>query len=294
MRIDVAPAWDDLRVLLAVHRHRSLLGAGKALGVSTSTAARRIEALEASLGRPLVHRNSGGTSIEPGALELVALAEQMELGLLAVKRDGRAEAVSGTVRVSMADVLLRPVTALLCDLRRRHPALSLELVSETRFVDLSRREADIGIRGKSASPALVQRAVGRSRFGLYASDAYVERRLRGGRLSVVDFARHDFLGFEGSLAKLPQTAWLVERGAQRFVVRSNSEVALLEATAQGQGICMIGDAMARSVPGLLRLEVDAELPSASMYLAYHRDLRGVPRVRVVLDALFTALRDELR
>ena len=74
----VTPTWDDLRVLLALHRHRSFLAAGKALGVSTSTAARRIEALEAALGRPLVHRSSGGTSVEPGALELVTLAEQLE------------------------------------------------------------------------------------------------------------------------------------------------------------------------------------------------------------------------
>ena len=33
------PAWDDLRVLLAVHRHRSFLAAGRALAVSTSTVA---------------------------------------------------------------------------------------------------------------------------------------------------------------------------------------------------------------------------------------------------------------
>ena len=45
--------WDDLRVLLALHRHQSLLAAGAALGLSTSTVARRIEALEQSLS--LIH-----------------------------------------------------------------------------------------------------------------------------------------------------------------------------------------------------------------------------------------------
>src|SRR5580704_13930408 len=75
------PAWDDLRVLLALHRQGSFLGAGKAIGISTSTAARRIEALEAGLGRPLVHRTSGGTLLEPDAFPLVNLAEQLELGL---------------------------------------------------------------------------------------------------------------------------------------------------------------------------------------------------------------------
>ena len=56
--------WDDLRVLLALHRHHSFLAAGKALGLSTSTAARRIEALERSLGRPVVQRSSSGTTVE--------------------------------------------------------------------------------------------------------------------------------------------------------------------------------------------------------------------------------------
>lgn len=295
MGIDAAPAWDDLRVLLALHRHRSFLAAGKALGVSTSTAARRIEALEASLGRPLVHRSSAGTSVEPDALDLVSLAEQLELGLRAVKRDEHATAVAGTVRISMGEGFVGPVTQLLADLRRRHPALWLEVVSETRQVDLARREADIGIRkGRSSSPSLVERSVGRLHFGLYASTAYVERRLRGGRLLLADLERHDFIGYEGALAKQPQTAWLSERGATRFVFRSNSDFAVLEATLQGQGIAMLADAAARALSGLMRLELDVELPSAPVYLAYHRELRNVPRVRVVLDALSAALRDGLR
>ena len=37
MKTDPTPAWDDLRVLLTLHRHGSFLSAGKALGVSTST-----------------------------------------------------------------------------------------------------------------------------------------------------------------------------------------------------------------------------------------------------------------
>ncbi|MBC8073455.1 MAG: LysR family transcriptional regulator, partial [Deltaproteobacteria bacterium] len=44
------PVWDDLRILLAVHRGKSLLAAGKALGIATSTVARRLEAFERALG----------------------------------------------------------------------------------------------------------------------------------------------------------------------------------------------------------------------------------------------------
>lgn len=295
MQIDESPAWDDLRVLLALHRHRSFLAAGRALGVSTSTAARRIEALEAALGRPLVHRSTGGTAVEPAALELVALAEQLELGLRAVKRDEGEDAIRGTVRVSMGEGFVGPVTQVLSELRRKHPSLWLEVVAETRHVDLARREADVAIRkGKSSSPAVVERAVGRIAFGLYAAQSYIERRLRTARLSIKDFGRHDFVAHEGALAKLPQTQWLVAHGATRFVFRSNSDHALLEAAAQGQGLCMLPDPAARAVQAVIRVDVDADLPSAPVYLAYHRELRNVPRVRLVIDTLTAALRDGLR
>lgn len=296
MQTVTVAVWDDLRVLLALHRHRSFLAAGKALGVSTSTAARRIEALEEAVGRQLVHRTSAGTSVEPDALELVALAEQLELGLEAVRRDDKgAEALAGTVRVSMGEGYVRPVTQVLSELRRKHGSLQLEVISEARHVDLARREADIGIRNaRSSSPVLVERAVGRLRFGLYAAQDYVDRRLRGGRLDPSDLARHDFVGFEGAMQKLPQARWLNDRGATRYVFRSNSDVALLEATLQGQGICMIADAAGRNVPGLVRLDVDAELPSLPVFLVFHRELRRVPRVRVVVDALDAALREGLR
>jgi DNA-binding transcriptional LysR family regulator len=294
MEIDQSPTWDDLRVLLALHRHHSFLAAGRALGVSTSTAARRIEALEQSLGRPLVHRSSGGTTVEPDALELVALAEQLELGLRAVKRDDRAHDFTGTVRLSMAEGFVRPVTQVLAELRRKHQQLEFEVMSEKRYVDLARREADIGVRhGKSSSPVVIDRTIGRLQLNLYASQVYVERRLRGGRLRVDDLARHDVIGHGSELGKLPQTQWLVQRGAKHFVFRSNSEFALHEATEQGLGICMLAEATARGLPSLVRLDVDDELPSLPVYLSYHRELRTVPRIRLVLDALADAMRAAL-
>ncbi len=295
MQSDGSPPWDDLRVLLAVHRHRSFLAAGRALGVSTSTAARRIEALEAALGRRLVHRSSAGTLVESDALELVSLAEQIELGLRALRRDEGERALAGTVRVSMGEGFVRLVTRWLCELRRVHPALELELVSETKMVDLARREADVGLRSrKSPSSAVVQRAVGRVQFGFYAAPSYVDRRLRGPRLAADDLRRQDFIGFEGTIARAPQAEWLGRQGVKRYVVRTNSDAAIVEAALQGQGIALLADPIAAALTGLVRLGCESELPSAPIYLAYHRELRNVPRVKLVIDTLDAAIRDGLR
>ncbi|PTL76289.1 LysR family transcriptional regulator [Vitiosangium sp. GDMCC 1.1324] len=291
---NAVPTWDDLRVLLALHRHRSFLAAGRSLGVSTSTAARRIEALEAALGRTLVHRSSAGTSVEPDALELVALAEQLEHGLEAARRDEGDTELSGTVRISLGEGFVRPATQVLSELRRKHQEIHIELVSESRTSDLARREADIGIRKvRSSSPVLIERAVGRLRFALYASQSYIERRLRGGQLRAGDFERHDFVGYDGTMRKLPQEQWLLAQGAKRFPFRSNSDFALQEAAERGQGICLMAEAHGRTVDGLVRLDVDVALPSVPVFLVFHRELRNVPRVRVVVNTLEAALRHGL-
>lgn len=295
--MDTLPsAWDDLRVLLALHRHRSFLAAGRALGVSTSTVARRIEALEAALGRMLVQRGNAGTAVEPDALELVFLAEQIEHGLRAARRnEGHEDSeLAGTVRLSMGEGFVLPLTQLLSELRRKHPELHFELISESRLSDLSRREADLGIRSsRSSSPVLVEKSVGRLRFALFASREYVERRLRGGQLRTGDFERHDFVGYDGPLRKLPQEQWLVKRGATRFPFRSNSDLALRAATERGQGIFLMAEALGREVEGLVRLDTDEPLPSVPVFLVFHRELRRVPRIRAVTSALEEALRHAL-
>lgn len=285
------PPWDDLRVLLAVHRERSFLAAGRALGVSTSTVARRIDALEAALGRPLVSRSTGGAVAFPDAAELVALAEQLELGLEAVRRDGESEsAAAGIVRISMGEGFVQPVTRFLADIRRAHPRIAFEILSEARFVDLARREADYGIRkARSESPALIQRSVGRLHFGVYASHDYLERRVRGGRLRAADLPRHDFLAHDRSML-VPQTEWLGQHGITRFALRSTSDLAIVEGTLRGMGLSLIADGQARELPGLVRVDIDVPLPTLPVFLVYHRDLRQVPRYRIVGRALEAALR----
>lgn len=290
------PAWDDLRVLLALHRHRSFLGAGKALGLSTSTAARRIEALEAVLGRPLVQRSSEGSRLVPDAQPLVALAEQFELGLQALRRDEARDDLAGVVRISLSEGFIRPVIRRLSELRLAHPLLRFEILSETRMADLSRREADIGLRtARSSSPVLIERLLGRVRLALYAAPSYAERRIRGGRLKRADLASHDVVGWEGALSRLPPLNWLEAQGARRFAFRANSYHAIVEAALSGQGLAVLSEPAAHELPGLVRIEVsDAELPEVAIYLAYHREVRRVPRVRLVIDALTAMGREALR
>jgi DNA-binding transcriptional LysR family regulator len=289
-------SWDGLRVLLAVHQRRSFLAAGRALGLSTSTVARQIDALEAALGRRLVARTSAGAVLEPEALPLAALAAELAHGVAALERDraGAPSPLAGTVRLSVGEGFARPVTELLAGLRRRHPELELELVVEARLSDLGRREADVGLRtARSSSSTLLQRAVGRLRFGLFASRAYVQSRLRGSRLRASELAQHEFVGFDGPLARLPQQQWLVAHGARRFVFRTNSDTAQREAAERGMGLCVLAERVGQKSVELVQLDLDEAPPSLPLFIVLRQELRGVPRIRAVVAALDAELRRQL-
>jgi len=291
-RDDDELTWDDLRVLLAVHRHQSFKAAGDALALSTSTTARRIQALEAAVGRPLVVRTSRGTALEPGAHELVQLAESLELGLRAARR---AEAeLGGVVRLSTGDGFAGPLVQVLAELRRRTPETHVELVSEARLSDLSRREADVAIRtARTSSAVVIERPLGTLSFSLYASRDYVERRVHGVSRSPADFERLDFVGFLGPHEQLPQARWLMGLGPRRFGFRANTDALVLEATRQSQGISVLADLQAAGDPTLQRLEVPSRAPQVPVWLVFHRELRGVPRVRSVVQAIEAAFRARL-
>lgn len=285
---------DDLRLLLAIQRSGSFLAAGRALGLATSTVARRMEALEAAVGRSLVTRSTAGTLVEPDALPLVELAEQMELGLDALRR-GRptTSKLAGVVRVSVSEGFVRPVTEVLADLRRRHAEIEVELISETRLSDVARRESDLGLRvTRSASKVLVERRLGTIRFALYASQSYVDRRLPSATLRPGELGRHDFVGVEGALRKLPQHQFLEAEGAARFPFRTNSAAGLLEATRGGQGIAILADIVGRQ-EGLVPLRFDRAMPEVPVYLVSHREARRAPRIQLVARALEAAVRGRL-
>lgn len=281
-------SWDDLRVLLAVSRTGSLLAAGKALGISTATAGRRITTLEGALGQRLVIRGRTGTTLEPAARRLVALAQDLEHGLAAEHRD--RPAAGTTLKVSVPDGAVHAAAQALLAFRREHPETNIELIGENRLSDLAKREADIGLRlTRSASSVLVEKHVASLAFGIYASPEYVARHLPSCRLERREASRHPFVGLDRRWRALPHEAWMIALGATRFPFRSSSIVAILEAVRQGVGLAALVEHDARTA-GLTRIEVATRGPTQPLYLVFHRDLRKAPHIRAALRSFEAYIR----
>lgn len=287
---DEQPAWDDLRLLLEVHRRGSFLAAGHRLGVSTATVARRVAALERALGRRLVQRSSQGTRIDSDGAGLVALAEELERSIAAYRRDGKGPSpYAGVVRVSIPDGFVSAAMRAVELVRRDHPETFVEVSVEARFVDVAAREADIGVRGaRSTSVVLLERAAGDVHAGIFASEAYLERRLPKRFLAVEDWGSQDFI--TGDAPHGP-TEWLRARGALHFPLKVNTFEGRLDAAERGLGLVVAGVSIGSS-RSLTRVQLEVPLPTQPFYLVMHRDLRAVPRVRAVADALLEVFANE--
>lgn len=289
---DDRPAWDDLRILLEVHRQGSFLAAGQQVGLSTATVARRVTALERSLGRHLVQRSSQGTRVEQDGLGLVALAEELERSLAAYRRDGSGPSpFAGVVRLSIPDGFMPLAVAAIERVRSQHPETCIEVSEESRFVDLAAREADIGIRGaRSSSAVLIERAVGAVGVGLFASAEYLKRRSSSRVLCAEDWPTQDFI--TGDEPHGP-TAWLRARGAVHFPVKVSTFEGRLDAAERGLGIVMASAAVGTRRPALVRVRTETPLPALPFFLVMHQDLRAVVRVRAVADALTEVIAEEV-
>lgn len=276
-------SWDDLRILLAVHRAGSFLGAGKVLGLSTSTTARRLDALEASVGHRLVHRSQSGTELNPHALGMVQLAQALEHGLDALRRD-QAQ-MAGTLKVSVPDGMAPMLARSLIAFAQDHPGIDIELSGDNRMVDVAAREADIAIRiARSSSSVLVEKHLASFRFGLFASPDYVRRHLLSRELKVGEASAHPFVGLDERWKALPHEQWMRELGATRFPFRSSSMQAITEAVSLGAGIGAFLELDPRTT-GLVRIETTIPGPVQPFYLVFHRDLRAQPHVRAAVAAI---------
>ena len=276
--------WDDLRFFLALAQARTLVAAARSLGVDATTVGRRLAALETALGAQLFERLPEGLRPTSAGAQLLARAARIAEEATAAEREirGADQRAGGSVRVTAGDGLVAMVlTPRLGELLSRHPDLDVELRAENRAVDLSRREADLALRlFRPREPGLVARRLAAMPLGLYGSEAYFARR--GRPASTRALVRHDFVGYDATLARTPAATWLREELPDaRIVLRSNATMTLVAAAIAGLGLVLLpellGRADARLVPVLPRLE----LPGRELWLVFHGDLRAHARVQAV-------------
>ncbi|OHV24245.1 LysR family transcriptional regulator [Rhizobium sp. RMa-01] len=275
--------WDDLRHFLALAQSGTFLGAAKQLGVEHATISRRVSSLEATLERKLIDRRGRRILLTLEGEKVARHAAVIALQTAAVEQIGRSSAteVRGHVRISappaLSSVLLaKPIVAM----RRDHPGVQITLVGEKRFTSLNRREADIAIRlsrpedGDYSITKLQELT-----FNLFASKRYLE---------TVAPSEWTFIGYDEAMNSSPQQLRLNEVAAGRQIALRSSVLEFQVAAARlDGGVVMLPEF---AVPfDLQRIEGEHALVR-ELWLVVHAEIKDVPAVRVVLDALKNAFK----
>jgi DNA-binding transcriptional LysR family regulator len=280
--------WSDLRHFLAVHRTGSLAKAAKELRVDQTTVGRRVAQLEQGLSAKLFDRVPEGLRLTAAGRDVLCIAERLEAEALALERLVRGRDVNpeGLVRLTTSEALgSRFLGPRLGRIRAKYPGVRVEIITDVRNYNLSRREADIAIRmGATEQEGLFAKKVGTVGFGLYGAKSYVAKC--GAPRSSADLGGHEILGYEESLVVTPEDAWITSRvpGAS-FAIRSNSTNLLHAVIGQGLGIGMLPCWMGDADSALDRLLAEEAYVTRELSLVIHEDLRRVARVRLLFDAL---------
>lgn len=268
-----------MRFVLAVVRAGSVSAAGKALGVNHATVLRRVASFEENHGIELFDKTVRGYRVMPGRqpiLDALVAAEDAFLGISRAVTGAQAP-VSGLVRVTSTDTFCQSVLPnIVGDIRAHSADIQIELISSNMHLDLGRLDADLTVRPTNVLPD--------DMVGVKAAElGFAVYRQRG---SATDF----WLGPTGALGRAGPANWLVDHVQDRWVVaKSDSFVTLRELALAGVGQtflpCILGD----REQSLERVDTDAPAMSVPIWVAGHRDMSDIPRIREVRRLIASGL-----
>ena len=287
----MTPDWDDLRVFLTLAREGNLTAAARRLEVSHPTVARRVKSLEDAIGARLFDRLPDRFALTEAGEGLLADAQAMEQAADSIHRRsaGLGDAAHGTVRLSAGEAMTAFIAGHLKRLRHKLQCIEIELVATHTLANLSRREADLMIREQAPDLAsIVTRRLCRVAYAIYGVPD-----LAPTDPSPAALRRLNWVGFDDDHAYMPGQSWTLELlDGARPAVRTNNWLIVHQTVRGGEGVavlpCYLGDAD----PALRRITPLLDEVAVDQWLLVHRDLRTLPRVRSVMDALVRLFQEE--
>jgi DNA-binding transcriptional LysR family regulator len=282
--------WDKLRIFHAVADAGSFTHAGQELGLSQSAVSRQISALEDGLHVPLFHRHARGLILTEQGELLYRTAHDVFTKLTAAQTrlmDSK-EKPSGELRITttvgLGSVWLTPRIAEFIEL---YPDIAVTLMLNDQELDLSMREADVGIRLRRPTQAdLIQRKLFTVHQNVYASLDYVKKR--GIPKSIEDLDKHRIITFGEPPGYLTEINWLERIGREEgnprpVVLRVNSVYGLRRAVQAGAGIALLPDYIVATDSNLVQIDLPTEVPGFDTYFVYPEELKDTKRVTVFRD-----------
>jgi DNA-binding transcriptional LysR family regulator len=233
---------DDVELFTIVVAAGNFSEAGRRVGLTASSVARRISDLEGELGTVLLTRTTRRMGLTEAGSLFYARAARITSELVEAKAEvsGLDAVPRGKLRVSLSNSFgSRHVASVLGDLTIRYPELSIDLNLDDAYVDLVQTRTHVAIRlGRLPDSSLVATKLAPQRRVVVGSPAYFARRAIP--QFPEDLAGHDCL----VIRNCPARSWHFidpkEGGARLYPVNgrvtANAGEPLIAAALAGAGI----------------------------------------------------------
>lgn len=276
-------------------RHGSFAHAGRELGVTPSTVAKRIVRLEEQLGVKLFHRTTRQVTLTTDGEALYARCEKIladieELETLAAGASGEPR---GELRINVPITYgKRVVLPVLAGLLLQHPGMTADVRLSDQVCDLIKDGMDAAIRILPLNDSrLASRQIGLQHLVVCASPAYLE--LHGTPQHPLRLDGHNFILFRNPTAGRERPVQFQLNGKQvdlhpeRRMMLDDGE-GMVQAARLGLGLTQVPDYMAMDelARGAL-VEALAPFRPAPMPISviWPGNRLMPPRVRAFIDAL---------
>jgi DNA-binding transcriptional LysR family regulator len=283
-------------VVLAVARHRSFARAAAELGLGASAVSHAVRTVEDLLGEPLFVRTTRSVALTASGEAFAGRIERAFGEIDAAVENIRTirGEVSGLLRLNapylVASQVLRPIVA---ELSRRHPRLTVEVVSDNALVDVVGQGFDGGVRlgAMIAADMIAQRLTPPFQMVMATSPAYLARR--GMPAMLAEIKDHNCIGYRllGSGA-IYNWEFLDAGGKDVTVAVAGtprvSEAALAhEFALDGLGIAYLADFLVRAdleAGRLVQVLPETAITEPGFFLYYPQRSVGAPKLKAFLDA----------
>lgn len=282
---------DDLAVVLALSRGKTLATAGMRLGIDGSTVFRSLKRIEKGLGHRLFERTRDGYLPTDLALRLLQHAETVESELQAARGAMQAsrEAVSGIVRISAVDAVLNSlVIPALAPLVGAHPHLQFELHASNEITSLTRRDVDIALRSTLKPPShLIGKRIGSMRFAVFAHERFAKTILKG-RTRIQEDKLDDlhWIGVDDAMPEHPGVTWRKRWYPKAtLAIQANSMLSVADAIEAGMGVGIMACFHGYRRPKLVPITAPLSGCAIDLWLLTHPESRHLRRISIVAQHL---------
>ena len=289
--------WDKLKIFHAVAEAGSFTKATLNLHLSQSAISRQIQSLEQGLKVQLFERHARGLVLtENGeylfktAHEVISKLKDVETAL-GDKKNKPSGKLTVTTVVSFGTTWLTP---RIQEFMQLNPEIEIELIFDDKELDLSTRQADIGIwmrRPKQLN--YIQRKLMDINYHIYGSTKYLEKY--GYPKSLNDLNKHRFISYgKGAPSPVFNPDWALKLGMKeqkkrKPIMKVNSVYGLLLAVQSGVGLAALPDYITVSVPNIAKVLPQVEGPRTDAHFVYPQSLKNVVRVQAFRNFLYSKI-----